>query len=140
MIKSLFRVMSFFNLNLDVAAPECLAPDFDYETKFYLTLAIPVGCALLLVLAYFGQVCVDRLLKHRSSTDKYAISRIIGTFLLLLYYTYLMLTRRALQIFNCNPTDPDDGELYTAFTSLRCNGLSNIAQAQSMLARSSGAS
>ena len=33
-----------------------------------------------------------------------------------------MVTKRALEIFNCNPTNPDDGNLYTGFTSLKCGG------------------
>ena len=33
---------------------------------------------------------------------------------------YLSLTRRALDVFNCNPVDPDDGYLYTEFTSKDC--------------------
>lgn len=32
------------------------------------------------------------------------------------------MTKRALEIFNCNPTNPDDGNLYTSFTSLKCGG------------------
>merc|ERR1712224_253871 len=33
-----------------------------------------------------------------------------------------MLTLRALGVFNCSPTTPDDGWTYTKFTSLQCAG------------------
>ena len=42
--------------------------------------------------------------------------------MLAMYYMYLMLTLRALQIFNCSPAEPDDGWTYTGFTSLECAG------------------
>ena len=35
---------------------------------------------------------------------------------------YLMITRRALEVFNCNPVEPDDGFTYTHFTSVNCDG------------------
>lgn len=35
---------------------------------------------------------------------------------------YLTLTRKALDIFNCNPVIPDDGYTYTQFTSIECDG------------------
>mgnify|MGYP006152825661 CR=1 FL=1 len=53
---------------------------------------------------------------------KNAFAKLIGTFLLVLYFIYLSITRRALDIFNCNPTTPDDGNLYTSFTSPECPG------------------
>ena len=35
---------------------------------------------------------------------------------------YLAVTKRALDVFNCNASDPSDGYLYTTFTSLSCDG------------------
>jgi len=64
----------------------------------------------------------------------------VGTFMLSLYFMYIMLTMRALQIFNCSPTDPDDGWTYTSFTSLECSGglcrCWDVAHLQSKLAGS----
>jgi hypothetical protein len=39
-----------------------------------------------------------------------------------MYYLYLTLTKKALDIFNCQPVIPDDGYLYTQFTSAECAG------------------
>jgi hypothetical protein len=33
---------------------------------------------------------------------------------------YLPLLRKALEIVNCNPADPEDGHLYTEWTSINC--------------------
>ena len=44
----------------------------------------------------------------------------MASFVLVFYFLYLSVTRRALDVFNCNPVDPDDGYLYTEFTSIDC--------------------
>ena len=49
-------------------------------------------------------------------------SQVIAQYLLMLYYVYLSVTRRALDIFNCNPSNPADGYYYTEFTSIDCEG------------------
>ena len=48
--------------------------------------------------------------------------KLISTFLLGMYFLYLTISRRALEIFNCNPVEPDDGFTYTHFTSINCDG------------------
>ena len=42
--------------------------------------------------------------------------------MLLIYMVYLSCTTRALEVFNCSPTDPDDGWEYVGFTDLSCDG------------------
>ena len=45
----------------------------------------------------------------------------ISLLLIMIYYTYLVVTRRAMQIFACNPLDSeDDGHLYTDFNHPEC--------------------
>jgi hypothetical protein len=123
LILYLYRVMGIFNFNIDVVAPECLLPELDYEVKFYGTLALPLFCLVLILLTYAVYSSCVGLIKSRNATqDKYAASRVVGTTLIMVYYLYLSLTRRALEVFNCNPVQPDDGYLYTSFTSLKCSG------------------
>ena len=43
-------------------------------------------------------------------------------FTMAFYYIYLSVTRRALDVFNCNPSIPSDGYMYTEFTSVACEG------------------
>ena len=89
-IKSIFRLLSFFNLDLDIAAPECILPEFSYEYKFYGTLLLPPFCGLFLLLTLACFTCYDKTFRNVKSSDKYASSRAIGSFLLILYYSYLM--------------------------------------------------
>ena len=42
--------------------------------------------------------------------------------MLLIYCVYLSCTTRALEVFNCSPTDPDDGWEYVSFTDMSCDG------------------
>jgi hypothetical protein len=64
----------------------------------------------------------DRIIMKKTKTDKFYLSKMIGVFMLLMYYLYLMTARAALQIFNCNPSEPDDGFLYTQFADEECDG------------------
>ena len=117
----LFNFLDFFNLNIDIAAPECLLPEFDYRMKFAMTLLLPfVTLLVLLVTLLFHYIY--KVFVLRRAVDKFFVSKLCGTFMLSIYYMYLMLTLRALQVFNCSPSDPDDGWTYTGFTSLECAG------------------
>ena len=42
--------------------------------------------------------------------------------MLLIYCVYLSCTTRALEVFNCSPTNPDDGWEYVGFTDFSCDG------------------
>merc|ERR1711968_116201 len=44
----------------------------------------------------------------------------IGTSLVLMYYGYLYITWTTLDIFNCGPTDPDDGFEYMEAVFIKC--------------------
>ena len=37
-LKHLYRALSFFSFDIDIVAPECLVPDFPYETKFWMVI------------------------------------------------------------------------------------------------------
>ena len=39
-----------------------------------------------------------------------------------MYFFYLELIRRTLDVFNCKETDPSDGKFYAGFTSIGCDG------------------
>jgi len=59
---------------------------------------------------------------HKTRSDKFYMSKMIGVTMLTMYYLYLMTARMALEIFNCNPSNPDDGFLYTQFADEECDG------------------
>merc|ERR1711871_37067 len=111
--------------DVDVVAPECLVPDLKYSTKYFISLLLPVGVAGVLFLSWIGSIIFNRFCLNRTVSSKNAkimASKLISTFLLGMYFMYLMITRRALEIFNCNPMEPDDGYTYTAFVSMDCDG------------------
>ena len=138
LLKRIMGVLDFFNFNVDIMAPECLLPEFDYRFKYTLTMILPFVVFVVLLLGLILHVLVRKCLNRE--IEKHFISRLVGTFMLSLYFMYLMLTMRALQVFNCSPTDPDDGWTYTSFTSLECAGglcrCGDVTHLQSKLALS----
>ena len=122
LMRKLFELCSIFNFNIDITAPECLIPDLDYWIKWAGIMALPIGAFALLSLVSCAKIIRER----RSSAPRTSIgkqlSSVIAMYLMTFYYLYLAVTRRALDIFNCNPSNPTDGYLYTEFTSTECEG------------------
>ena len=121
LMRAMFTFFSAFNFNIDITAPECLIPDFDYQIKWWGIMFLPILALGFLVVAFFGRVFFERLKGSQKKLSK-QFSNIIALFLLMQYYLYLAVTRRALDIFNCNPSVPSDGYQYTEFTSTACEG------------------
>ena len=115
--------MQFFNINIDVATPECLlAGVFTYEMKFAATLILPLLTVVFLILAFFWHIIWQKCCLHGQKTDKYYAAKLMGTFMLIMYIFFLSCMTRSMEIFNCSPTDPDDGWLYVDFTDESCDG------------------
>ena len=124
-VKRVLEIISIFNFNIDIAAPECAIPDFDYETKWIITVLLPAifGSVLFLIFLTVMLVkCIKQYGVCASKGTKYTShgSKLLASFVLVFYFLYLAVTRRALDVFNCNPVVPDDGYLYTEFTSIAC--------------------
>jgi hypothetical protein len=65
---------------------------------------------------------VIKIIRYGKDAPLYThTSALISVFVVSFYYLYLSLTKRALDVFNCNPISPDDGYTYTTFTSLSCD-------------------
>ena len=62
------------------------------------------------------------VLKQRSKgTATSHVSPLLGTFLMIMFYLYIFLTKTSLDIFNCNPTTPDDHQhTYLAVVFVPC--------------------
>ncbi|NDH69626.1 MAG: hypothetical protein EBY22_17375, partial [Gammaproteobacteria bacterium] len=106
-IKNLMYVLSAFNLNIDIVAPECLIPNINYEEKFYFIMLTPAALFGLLItgnILYitYKAVCLGRkrkeLIKYTGTLQSSAI--------ILMYFFYLYLTRTIMDVFNCTPTVP----------------------------------
>jgi hypothetical protein len=108
--------------NIDIVQPECLIPNLDYRWKWYFTMALPIGCFLLLTFMYLVSYISKRITKSKAYSNVENWNKIIAMFTMSFYYIYLSVTRRALDIFNCNPSIPSDGYIYTEFTSVACEG------------------
>ena len=122
LMRSLFDFFSAFNFNIDITAPECLIPNMDYRVKWIFNELLPVASFAFLCVAFLCKIVAAKIAGKQDVKICRKFSKIIAQFLLLLYFFYLSVTRRALDVFNCNPSVPSDGYLYTEFTSIDCEG------------------
>jgi len=113
-IKDLLHILSAFNLNIEIVAPECIVPDVSYQQKFAAIMVLPVGVISLFALVSMGySVYKIAALGRRDKTVCTShINPMIAACLVLCYFLYLYLTRTLLDVFNCAPTTPPDGKLY----------------------------
>ena len=126
-MKQILQVLSIFNFNIDLAAPECIIPEFDYKVKWIIMMLLPLIFGALLMLIFIAVCCV-KAIKHVGRCSGKATkffshaNKLIAMYAIVFYFIYLTVTRRALDILNCNPPDPPDGYSYTEFTSIECAG------------------
>jgi hypothetical protein len=126
-VKQILQVLSIFNFNIDLAAPECIIPEFDYKVKWIIMMLLPLIFAGMLLLIFLSVSCV-KVIKQIFGLGGKAVkhfshgSKLISMFTIVFYFIYLTVTRRALDIFNCKEPDPPDGYTYTEFTSIECAG------------------
>ena len=132
-IKDLFRLLSAFNLNIEIVAPECLMPDVTFKQKFGFVLALP-----FVVVAAFAVVTALRLAwarwalrqtRWKSQLRRAAPS--IAIVLILLFLFYLYVTKTVLSVWECLPTDPDDGKLYLQVAFEECGRPGGVQEALS---------
>jgi hypothetical protein len=88
---AIFRALSAFNFNIDLTAPECAFKSLSYETKWWISMGLPVGAAAIFF-TIFGinflykllWMCVRtklKLLSHKNA--------LIGMFFVMAYFLYL---------------------------------------------------
>jgi hypothetical protein len=124
-MKELLRLLQWFQLDIDLAAPECLARGlFTFEMKWYLKISFPfIGGALVIVLMTFQALSrwKDRMVKKMKGIEDddsvYIIpmwSIVVSMTVSMIYFLYLSITRAAFDIFNCVETTPPTGKVYMA--------------------------
>ena len=119
-IKSLFQILSAFNLNIEIVAPECLVPNVSFVQKFAAVLLLPVFVGGFMVVLSTALV-FSKLAKGRGRKDLMQhASTMIGSLFVLMYFLYLYETRTMLDVFNCVPTSPPDGHLYLEVVFEQC--------------------
>ena len=112
-IQQLFQILSAFNLNIEIVAPDCIVPDLSYKAKFWFIMLLPLSVGALLglifVLIWAWKAIIMGQAKRDWFTHKPAL---IASTMALVYILYLYLTRTIFDVFNCTPTFPPDGRLY----------------------------
>ena len=63
-VKQILQIMSIFNFNIDLAAPECIIPEFDYKVKWIVMMLLPLifGGALLLLFLFVSFIKFIKLI------------------------------------------------------------------------------
>ena len=112
-VAQLLLVLSAFNLNIEIVAPECVAPHATFADKFAAVLLVPLALAGAF-LAVHGSAVAYKLWavgRARSQLHRNAPA-LISTLLGLVYVLYLYETRTLLNVWNCAPASPPDGNTY----------------------------
>ena len=126
-VKQVLQILSIFNFNIDLAAPECVIPEFDYKVKWIVMMLLPVIFGGVLLVMFLAISCIKAIKRAGGCAGKATkymshANKLIAMYSIVFYFIYLTVTRRALDIFNCKEPDPPDGYLYTEFTSIECAG------------------
>jgi len=120
-VLDIFRVLSAFNLNIDIVAPQCLVPNVGYIAQWTAVMMLPLAALALFGLChvslYLYKVCVLGRTKDKRC-NHYPILLMMGSGML--YVMYLQLTRTILDVWNCSPTTPPDGKLYLSVVFEEC--------------------
>jgi hypothetical protein len=129
LVKELFLLLSAFNFNLELIAPECAVPSITYAGKWLFVEGMPIFAWFLLCLQWFVKFMWKRyvLRIERKAAMKHW-NEIIATGVVVQRVLYLYVTRTTLDVYNCSPTDPPDYDSegkqisYMAWNlSIRCN-------------------
>jgi len=120
-VKELLHVLSAFNLNIEIVAPECLIPNVSYQQKFWFIMLLPLCVGMLLLTLFFALAFNKAFIKGREKKKWFTHKpTLVSSTLVLLYMLYLYLTRTVLDVFNCTPTSPPDGYTYLQVVFERC--------------------
>jgi hypothetical protein len=123
-VVNFLKISMFFSFDINITAPECVMPDITYEMKWFATMLLPVVAGGALVVAFWYKVVYKRWVQRKKGWKKLSShgNALVGLYVLMLYYLYLPLIVKALDVMNCNPAIPDDGKQYTDWTSASCDG------------------
>jgi hypothetical protein len=121
-VSEAFRIFSAFNFNIDITAPECALKSMSYETKWWISMQLPVGAAVIFMLIFVSNLLYKRLVMCVKTRAKLLSHKnaLIGMFFVMFYFLYLYLTRTVFDIFNCSPTIPSDGKEYLQVAFVEC--------------------
>lgn len=109
LVKELFMILSAFNFNLELIAPECAIPEVTYAGKWLFIEGLPLFGWLLLTLLFMARLVwkVAVLCRPRKSLFNH-LPVLVATGIVVQRVLYLYVTRTTLDIFNCSPSTPPD--------------------------------
>jgi len=109
-VKQIFQILSAFNLNIELTAPECLAPEVKFWQKWALVEALPLLAMGIFLAVHAMKLCYKA--SCTSKTDKRHLyshtPTLISTTIVVFRVLYLLLTRTSMDVMNCAPTNPPD--------------------------------
>jgi hypothetical protein len=119
-MKELFHILSAFNFNIEIVAPECTIPDLGYVAKWAFIQGLPVLVGIMISMVWVLFYLHKRVIMGRKDRLNSHLPALMGSFFTMFYFLYLSLTRASLDIFNCTPTDPPDGYTYLQVVFEKC--------------------
>jgi len=119
-LKELFHVLSAFNLNIEIVAPECIVPNLAFKQKWSFIMALPIAITFFFALVTGVTASYKAFIKGQRVKFLNQGAALASSVLLLMYVMYIYLTRNVLDIFNCTPTDPPDGKYYLTAVFEEC--------------------
>ena len=95
-----------------LTAPECSFPDVSYTQKWTAITLLPIGAVALFACVYVVVAVWQRLIKGQKKAAGSAAGALYSAAITLFYVLYLHLARTVFDVFNCQKTDPPDGQRY----------------------------
>ena len=84
-VATLLYVLSAFNLNVELLAPECVVLGVSFSQKYIATLLLPLVLAALLVAVHFGSVAL-KLVRGRTKQMHRNLPMLVSVLLVLLSF------------------------------------------------------
>lgn len=84
-ILQLFNILSAFNLNIQIVAPECLIPSVSFSQKFAFIVMLPAVLGFFFVLLHGFSVAYKACILGRRKNLQRNLSGLVSSFLLLFY-------------------------------------------------------
>jgi cysteine-rich repeat protein len=122
-LKEIFRILSVFNLNLDLTAPECWAEGITFSARWYATIAMPLGATFMIALVWVSSALWTRFIKcQKLTTMDDSTNSLISAITTIYYVSYLLLARATVDVLACAPSVPPDprGRTFMESTAIPC--------------------
>jgi len=116
LVKQVFLIMSAFNFNLEIVAPECAIPEVSFAGKWLFIEGLPLLGWCFLILIHGVQITYKLTFTSQRGANLIShIPALISTGIVVLRVLYIYITRTTFDVFNCAPTNPPDGNEYMAW-------------------------